>query len=58
MSIDDDQSFLLETEASNVAISVALDLNGKPLAFFSRTLNKPQKMYPTVEKGCLLLGAK
>ena len=50
MSIDEDQSFVLETDASNVAISATLKQNGKPEAFFSRTLNKSQKMYPTVEK--------
>ena len=50
MSIDEDRSFVLETDASNVAISATLNQNGKPVAFFSRTLNKSQKMYPTVEK--------
>ena len=50
MSIDEDQSFVLETDASNVAISATLNQNGKPVSFFSRTVNKPQKMYPTVEK--------
>ena len=50
MSIDEGQSFVLETDASNVAISATLNQNAKPVAFFSRALNKPQKMYPTVEK--------
>ena len=50
MSIDEDRSFVLETDASNVAISATLNHDGKPVAFFSRTLNKSQKMYPTVEK--------
>ena len=50
MSIDEDQSFVLEMDASKVAISATLNQNGKPVAYFSRTLNKPQKMYPTVEK--------
>ena len=50
MSIDEDQSFVVETDASNVAISATLNQNGKPVAFFSRTLNTPQKMHPTVEK--------
>ena len=50
MSIDEDRSFVLETDASNVAISATLNQNGKPVAFFSRTLNKSQKIYPTVEK--------
>ena len=40
MFIDEDQSFVLRTDASNVAISATLNRNGKPVAFFSRTLNK------------------
>ena len=50
MAIDEDQNFVVETDASNVAISATLNQNGKPVAFFSRTLNKPQKNYPIVEK--------
>ena len=50
MSIDEDRSFVLETDASTVAISATLNQDEKPVAFFSRTLNKSQKMYPTVEK--------
>ena len=48
MSIDEDRNFVLETDASNVAILATLNQNGKPVALFSRTLNKSQKMYPTV----------
>ena len=40
MSIDEDRSFVLETDASNVAISATLNQNGNPVAFFARTLNK------------------
>ena len=50
MAIDEDQIFVVETDACNVAISATLNQNGKPVAFFSRTLNKPQKKYPIVEK--------
>ena len=50
MSIDEDQKFVVQTDACNVAISATLNQNGKPVAFFSRTLNKPQKKYPIVEK--------
>ena len=39
ISIDEDQKFVVETDASNVAISATLNQNGKPVAFFSRTLN-------------------
>ena len=40
MAIDEDQKFVVETDASNVAISATLNQNGKPEAFFSGTLNK------------------
>ena len=50
ISIDEDRSFVLETDASNVAISATINQDGKSVAFFSRTLNKSRKMYPTVEK--------
>ena len=46
ISIDEDQKFVVETDASNVAISARLSHNGKPEAFFSRTLNKPKKRTP------------
>ena len=55
MSIDGDQSFVVETDASNVAISATLNQNEKPGAFFSRRLNKPQKMYPIVEKEAMFI---
>ena len=55
MYIDEDQSFVLETDASNVASSVTLNQNRKPVAFFSRSLNKPQKMYPKVEKEAMTI---
>ena len=50
MSVDEDQYFVVETDASNVAISRTLKQNGKPAAFFSKTLNVLQKLYPSVEK--------
>ena len=49
MSIDEDQSFVSETDASNVDISATLNQNVKPVPFF-RTVKKSQKIYPTVEK--------
>ena len=50
MSINENQKFVVETDASNVAISATLNENRKPVAFFSRTLNKPQKKYSIIEK--------
>ena len=55
MSVDEDQSFVVETDASNAAISTTLNQNGKPVAFFSRTLNKPQKIYYIVEKDTIFV---
>ena len=34
MSTDEDQDFLVETDASHVTISSSLNQNGKPVAFF------------------------
>ena len=53
ISIEEDQDFVAETDASKEAISVTLNHNGKPVAFFSKTLNKSQKLYPFVEKEAL-----
>ena len=49
MAIDEDRKFVVETDASNVAISATLNQKGEPVVFFSRTLNKPQKKYPIVD---------
>ena len=53
MSIDEYQSFVLEMDGSNVAIWATLNQNGKLVAFFSITLNKPQNMYLMVEKDAM-----
>ena len=50
MSINENEDFTVETDASNVAISATLNQNNKPLGFFSNTLNASQKLYPSVEK--------
>jgi hypothetical protein len=48
--------FVLTTDASNEAIGAVLSqgLIGKdlPIAYASRTLNNPEKNYPTIEKNC------
>ena len=56
MSIDEDQSFVVETDDSNVAIYATLNQNRKQVVFFSTTLNKSQKSSLLLKKKvCLFL---
>ena len=48
--IDENAPFVVETDASNVAISATLNQNGKPVAFYSRTLSKSEQTQSSVEK--------
>ena len=48
--IDETQPFTVETDASNIAISAILHQGGRPVAFFSRTLNSDETRYSSVEK--------
>lgn len=48
--IDEKLPFVVETDASDTAIAAALSQDGKPVAFFSRTLNIHEKRYAAVEK--------
>ena len=41
---------VLETDASQVALSACLNQNGRPIAFFSRTLQAHEKKHHIVEK--------
>ena len=50
MAMNEDRPFTLESDASHEAISATLNQDGKPVAFFSRSLNASQKSYPAVEK--------
>ena len=54
-----DQTFVLETVASDVGIGAVISqsFNGqeKPIAYFSRHLNKAEKNYPTSEKVLLAI---
>ena len=51
-----DNVFTLQTDASGYAIGAVLaNQNGKPVAYASRTLNKAEKMYPTIEKELLAI---
>ena len=42
--------FTLETDASDIALSAVLSQNGRPVAFFSRTLHGPGVKHPAIEK--------
>ena len=49
-AVDEQLSFEVETDASDIAISAMLNQGGRPVAFFSRTLTGPELHYPAVEK--------
>ena len=49
-SVDENAPFTLETDASDVAVSAVLQQNGRPVAFWSRTLNSNEKCYASVKK--------
>ena len=48
--IDETLPFTVETDASDFAIAAALNQGGRPVAFFSRSLNKNEKAHPAIEK--------
>jgi len=52
-----DKDFVLETEASNQAVSAVLHqrlaVGLAPIAFYSRVLTSAERGYRTYEKGCL-----
>ena len=49
-AIDESVPFVVECDASDYAISGTLNQNGRPVAFMSRSLNKSELSYPSVEK--------
>ncbi|KRX73852.1 Retrovirus-related Pol polyprotein from transposon 17.6 [Trichinella sp. T6] len=49
-AVDENLPFELETDASDVAIADVLNQLGRPVAFFSRTLQGPEKRYAAIEK--------
>ena len=42
--------FKIETDASDVSLAATLIQNGRPVAFFSRTLNGSELKYSAIEK--------
>ena len=49
-AIDENLLFDVETDASEVAIVATLNQAGRPVAFFSRTLQGPEVRLPSIEK--------
>ena len=47
---NDSDMIIIETDASDVALSASLNQNGRPVAFFSRTLQQHEQKHPAIEK--------
>lgn len=53
---DDKNTFILQTDASGFAIgSVLCNADKRPVAYASRSLNKAERRYPTIEKELLAI---
>lgn len=50
---DFSKPFSITTDASNFALGGVLSQSGKPIAFYSRTLNSAEKHYSAIEKELL-----
>ena len=55
---NDTDLLVLESDASDVALSASLNQNGKPIAFFSRTLQIHERRHSPIEKeACAIVEA-
>ena len=54
-SIDESLPFVVESDASEIALSATLNQGGRPVAFMSRTLQSSELHYPAVEKEAMAI---
>ena len=55
LPVRDKIPLIMETDASTSAIGCAITQAGRPIAFFSRSLSKSEKVYSSVEKEALVI---
>ena len=55
-TIDPDEMFVVETDASDFALAATLNQNGRPVAFFSRTLKSNEiGQHPVEKEACAIV---